>query len=394
MLSGGGNPLASPFAEARRDVGYPESPLVVWLDLESLLAPGDPESALRFADEIAREVGYWLLASTGASDIEEAEEILWADADPDGLAVAFAKALQDRAVYSRKSQHLSAGLPKDARDPKYIHPDELPLLFLHVAWRLDVDARLVTSPIHRYVHLYKPGLDLIRGVEPTCFRRVDALGRLVHTDEPSVGRRLTFPPEHYPGGTGGVTNPRPLPPGAYKVLSPGALVGALFESLLAREGEREEDLEATLAAGGSDSIARLLHRAAIGRGIEAWERGDLPTVARYAEQSADLRAKYPGALQADPSVHILDAISALAEGDEATGLGLLDAIARRAPCPESEEGAAASWLLLERAAPPGDPQIVACLRARHRGDPARLEALCEMPSARPHLPERCGDQKP
>jgi hypothetical protein len=236
VLLDGGNPLAPIFAEERRDQVYAESPLAVSLELERGMASGEPERALAFADEIAREVGYWMLSATGASDLDEAERRLWADGQPDGLAIAFAKALQDRQLYSRRNQHLSAGLPGldghgDARDPKYIHPDELPLLFLHVAWRLDLDARLVRSPIHLYVLLQEPGGERQRGVEPTCFRCVDVLGKVVHSDEASVGRRLTFPPEHYPSGVGGIRNPEPLPPGAYEVIAPAALPGELYARL-------------------------------------------------------------------------------------------------------------------------------------------------------------------
>jgi hypothetical protein len=385
VLLDGGNPLAEVFAAERRDQMYAESPLAVSLELERGMASGEPERALAFADEIAREVGYWMLSATSAADLDEAERKLWADGKPDGVAVAFAKALQERQVHSHRARHLSEGLPPDARDPKYIHPDELPLLFLHVAWRLDLDARLVRSPVHLYVLLHEPGGERQRGVEPTCFRCVDALGKLAHSDELSVGRRLTFPPEHYPGGTGGIRNPVPLPPGAYEVVTPSALPGELYGQLAERHQVSLEALQQRLSEGADPQVARSLYKLALARGIEAWERGE--PVQSYASTLASLRQQHGAALDRAPDERALEAAAAFASGDTAAGLGAVDAVLAHhepdgAPLlfPRSDAHAMAMWLSLEHGRPTHEQwnaRVVPLLN-RYRDDKQRMTELCRI----------------
>jgi hypothetical protein len=382
VLAGGGDPLASPFAEERRDQPYPESPLAVSLALEAGLAAVDVDAALAFGDALARELGFWLLATTGAGDLDEAERRLWSvEGSPDRLAVAWAVRLQQREVYARTSlPGLWAGVP--AAGPRYVHPDELPLLFAHVAWRLDLDAELVRSPIHLYVLLHDPGGDGVRGLEPTSFRRVDVLGANVPSEEASVGRRLTFGADFFSSGVGGLRNPDPLPAGAYTPVAPSELVGELLGRAAARHDTDPATLEARLA--DQPALAPVVWRMRLAAGIAAWEDGDLDRVRVAAERLAALRRDHGGALPPAPDELVLEAVGQLAAGDAEEGLrrvrGVLSAYEPDGPVlfAKSDAHAVAMWLDLEhgRATPEDWNRRVIPLMNRHRDDPERFAALC------------------
>jgi len=233
-----GVPLgASPFAESRRDSPYQGSPLAAALAAEAAWVSVDAESALAEADRIAQDVGWWLLEHTGEADVQAAEEALWDAGDADELFLRIATALRDARVVARRAHRLSEPEPVAEGQPVYVHPDDLPWLFAHVAWRLDLRAELVRSPVHHYLVFRDPDGEGSRAVEATCFRRVDALGNVVQSDQPSVGRRLVQPEHHYPTGVGGIRNPSPLPAGAYEsFLDDDALLVGVVERLEERHG--------------------------------------------------------------------------------------------------------------------------------------------------------------
>lgn len=390
VLAGGGNPLADPFAAERADVRYPESPLTVSLALESGLAPADRpvdrDGMLAFADQLATDLGYWLLTDTGASDIEAAERTLWSrDHDPDRFVAKWALLLQQREVYARDTERLSAGIVPEGY--RYAHSDELVLLFAHVAWRLDLAVDLVRSPVHHYAVWREPGGQGARGIEPTCFRRVDALGALAPSDEPSVGRRLTFPPDHYPSGAGGIRNPKPLPPGVYATVSATALPGDLLTRLAARYGGGIDVLDARLAEHPDAAVAQAVYRARLAAGLSAWEAGDVARVRVEAKALDALRTDHGGLLPDAPDELALDAVVAFADGDDPAGFAALDAVfAYHEPTGApalfvaSDAHAAAMWLELEHRPPKMDAwnrRIVPLLN-RWRDDPARIARLCTL----------------
>jgi hypothetical protein len=254
LAAAGVDPTASWSADERSDQPYAHSPLQLMLAMQAAwLEPSaahDPAGALAFADELAEAVGRWLLVTTGTSSVQEAERALWEAGRADELAVFFATTLRERQVHARRSRRLSeAGFVEG--QPVYVHPDELAWLFAHVAWRLDLRTELVQSPVHHYVVWREPEGERSRAVEATCFRRVDALGKVVPHEQPSVGRRLVLPEHHYPEGTGGIRNPDPLPEWAYRSLSDTELADGLARQLGERLGEpRNEELCATLAELG------------------------------------------------------------------------------------------------------------------------------------------------
>lgn len=229
-----GVPLgARPLATTADDRPYTRSPLATALALEAAWVPVDAASALALGDRLAETVGTWMLETTGAPDLEAAERALWAEGRIDALPVRLATAMRDAEVHARAGHRLSEGA---AGVPVYAHPDDLTWLMAHVAWRLDLAFVVVPSPVHHYLLLRGPD-GRARGVEATCFRRVDALGKVVPHDQPSVGRRLVFPPEHYPSGAGGIRAPDRLPAGVYEPLEGDeALEAAIRQRLEARHG--------------------------------------------------------------------------------------------------------------------------------------------------------------
>lgn len=385
VLAAGGHPLAEPFAREHVDQTFAESPLVVSLGLEEAFAPMEREEVLAFADALARDLGFWLLETTGAPDVEEAERRLWSEGDPDRLAVAWALRLQARHLYARHTQRLSGATAPYRDDPRYAHPDELALLFAHVAWRLDLATDLVRSPVHHYFLLREPGGTRARGVEPTCFRRVDALGRVVKdSDEPSVGRRLTFPPDHYPSGVGGIRNPVPLPKGSYAPVTAAELTGDLFARLAARYDADAETLDRQLAADPTVAVARAIQQVRLARGIAAWQAGEARVLAEESRALAELRSTHGALLDDAPDERALDAAVAFAAGARARGFDGIHAVLRYhepdgVPLfAKNDAHAMAMWLELEYGLPTPEDwnrRIVPLLN-RNRSDPAQIAKLC------------------
>ncbi len=380
VLISGGNPLASPTAGERHEQIYPDSPLAVALALEGAAVDLDGDAVLAWADDLARDVGTWLLAETGASDVHAAEVALWHANRFDALATRFAVSLQDRTVVSRKNVPLVTAVPESGAF--VVHPDLLPLLMAHVAWRLDLNATLVRSPEHLYVLARDPDGSGARTVEATCFRRVDALGALVPSEEPSVGRRLVAGEAHYPGGSGGVRNPDPLPVGAYETVSADALAGDLVAQLVARRGAGVADaLEAHLGVGPAP--AQAVYHLRLSQGVAAWEAGDAPeALASHAEALEQLRAARPDVLPARREELVVVAASTFEAGGDGWG-ALRTALAdydAGGPVEQvtSDAHGMALWLALRRGKvdhAEWNARIIPLMN-RHRGDPVLFGELC------------------
>jgi hypothetical protein len=375
----GGDPFAEPFAVERRDFPYRDSPLARALALDPARTDDERERSLRAADDLARELGWWWIDRAGVGDIDAAERAAW---DPDAFAARWAEAVRDRRVYARAAVG-GAFLPAPP-EPTYVHPDELVWLFLHVAWRLDLRAEAVPSPVHVYALLREPGGERVRGVEPTCFRCSE-------DGEPGVGVKLTFPEDFFSSGVGGIRNPpRPIP-GTYLPLGPDDLEGAVLRSVEARRGADPERLLAHLAAHPDDRVAaELLARSATERALAAEQAGDWAAVEAAAAALARLRSDHPDLLPPHRDDLVVDAILAFHRGDEAAGRSAL----RRALAPrDAEWGAAAAgkavlpkspahdralWLHLEHEAPTHaawNDRVVPLL-AKHHADTDAVARLC------------------
>lgn len=385
----GGNPLASPVAAARDDRLYPTDPLELSLDLESTFGEVDRARALAFADELARQLGWWLLERTGGSDVEDAERKLWAeDGRPDAFVEAWSAAMQRREVYARTTvPGLWKGPPE--QPPIYVHPDELPLILLRVATDLDLRMELVRSPQHLYVLWREPGGERVRGVEPTAFRLFDRTGNAATESgsEPSVGKALTFEEDHFSSGTGGIRNPVPLPPGSYETVSAAALASDLLGSIAKRHDVDPAALEQRIAGPGDDALAQLAWKIRLSRGLAAFERGDLAGVRAEAMPLASMRSAHPDLVPEAPDERALLAALAFDGGRDADARADLAAVLAYwepdgHPTEEarSDAHAAAIWLALEYGPTTADDWHARgrLLADHYRSDLGRLVRLCAL----------------
>lgn len=312
VVLSGGNPFASPFPAERVDQPYVRSPLEVALELEADLHDDvDTAATLAFADRIATDLGRWMTQRAATADVQQAERALWDEGAIDAIPIKWASLLQGREVYVRSQRRLSTGPPSSG--PIYVHFDEAALLFAHAAWRLDLDAHLVRSPVHHYVHLHDPAGDEIVGVEPTCIWRVDALGHPTGSSEDCLGPKLTFGSRHHPSGAGGIRNPDPLPAGAYEEIDDEALRGELLARLLDRVDAP------TLSADDAAShpaVARAAWSRHLQDGLDALRADDLEAMTEPLAALEALRAQAPPGLPEAPDEQVLQAARTFAGGGD------------------------------------------------------------------------------
>ncbi len=287
LLLAGSGLGADPVASERVDAPYPDSPLALALDLEGQLGPTDRDAVLAWADELASDMGLWLLRETGASDVETAEDALWNAARQDAFAVELARQLRAREVYARSQKRLDAiGGP-----PQYVHPDELAWIGAHVGWRLDLRMRLLRSPVHHYLVWTSPSGQLGRTVDLTNFRRVDALGKLVESDEPSVGRRLVGPEDLYPSGAGGIHELQG--DGVYREIPADRLRAEVLERITTWSAH-------STGVDFADADPATRFELGIRRGLQAWKDGDTEAMSSVYDELAALRREHGSELPPVP----------------------------------------------------------------------------------------------
>jgi len=285
LVLAGATPGAEPFASERIDAPYTHSPLARALALEAQLGPTDADAVLAWADDLARDMGLWLLREAGTGDLAVAEDTLWEQARQDDFAVELARQLRLREVYARKQNRLAA----IDGPPLTLHPDELAWIGAHVAWRLDLRMRLVRSPVHHYLVWTSPSGKLGRMVDLTNFRRVDGLGKQVASDEPSVGRRLVGPEDLYTSGAGGIHELQG--DGVYRDVAADRLDAELLQRMVTWKAHT-----ADADFSGADPLAR--YELGLLRGMEAWKDGDTEGVGAAWKDLSALREAHADALPA------------------------------------------------------------------------------------------------
>lgn len=374
LLAQGIDPTAPVLASRHEDSPYEVSPLAVSLELEARVREVDADGVLAWADELAKDVGLWLMVDTASADVADAEAALWARGGPRPLSVAFARELRRRSVYARSNRRLSAGAPTTG--PVSMHPDELALLWAHVAWRLDLDAVLVRSPVHVY-GLYRGPEGERVGVEPTCFRRVDDLGNAVPSQEPSVGRLLSFGEDLYPSGAGGIRHPDPMPAGVYEEVTDEALAGVLAGLLVARLDDPEAARALAPAALAGASGAWVIWSAELTAGLDAIEREDRAEVQRAHEALVAMRGSVALGLPTAPDERVLQA---WLEDDVSL---LRPVFAHHEPDgpvlrPANRAHEVAMWMDVAKRAPEGEDwnrRVIPLMNGMQDDDPA-VDALC------------------
>jgi len=178
------------YPEVREDFAYEGSPLARYLTYERQFVDFDEAAVLAMADQIAEDVGWRMIVAAKVPDIQEAERLLWVwgeegtsgPAGPGSLPNERARDIMrwiaegliqanvyygEEALFSR-----SFDTSVERRGDGHVDCDQIAHIFLHVAWRLDLDVREVLSPYHIYLAYVGPadvaGAEL--AVEPTAFR--------------------------------------------------------------------------------------------------------------------------------------------------------------------------------------------------------------------------------
>lgn len=187
------------FPDERADFAYEQSPLATYLAYEKQFVDFDDQAVLDMGDRVAEEVAWKMLIATKQNDIREAERLMWewGEEGTDGPAGPgtlpneqarqivewIAEALIRENVYYGRETLFSESFEGHAADGRlkgdgHIDCDQISHVFLHVAWKLDLDFREVLSPLHRYLEYVGPadvaGHAVI--VEPTQFRGTGKAG--------------------------------------------------------------------------------------------------------------------------------------------------------------------------------------------------------------------------
>ena len=200
-------PAAADFTSAHQDFVYERSPFLEYLEVEGRFVEFDASRASRFADEVAEDVGWRMLLETGAPDISEAERAIWGDR-PERVPLWIAEALRDRGAFYSPESLLSRSFDPALHDGEgeiHLDCDQLAHLFVHVAWRLDLDMRQVQSPFHMYLTWLPPqGVSAEPlTVETTNFRRVDIHGNRVDFLGQGIGEDFIIDADYHSSGRSG-----------------------------------------------------------------------------------------------------------------------------------------------------------------------------------------------
>lgn len=201
-------PSADTFAPTQVDFAYPQSPFLEYLSYEAGFVDFDTGRAARFADEIAEDVGWRMLLETGEANVQTAERALWTAGDAQKVPLWIAEALRDRGVFYYPESLLSRSFDPDLHDGVgeiHLDCDQLAHLFVHVAWRLDLDMRQVQSPFHMYLTWLPPeGVQAeALTVETTNFRRVDIQGKRVDFMGEGIGDDFFIDADYHASGRSG-----------------------------------------------------------------------------------------------------------------------------------------------------------------------------------------------
>ncbi|MCB9766455.1 MAG: hypothetical protein H6739_42165 [Alphaproteobacteria bacterium] len=171
------------FPDERVDYPYADSPLTRQLALEEELLGVDLDEVRVLADHIAEETAWWMLLTTGTSDVREAELALWRVGRHKEPYEHVARLLREAHIIYGEEELFARGFDPDANRGNFAHLDcdLLSHVFLHVGWRLDLDTREMNSPRHAYLSYGSPEGFVADPVyaEPTEFRSTFQRGDVI-----------------------------------------------------------------------------------------------------------------------------------------------------------------------------------------------------------------------
>ena len=208
-------PRADGFVQTRRDYAYPDSPFLQYLRYERSYLPFDEAAAADFADSVAEDVGWRMLAATGAADVAAAEAALWADGQGQKIPLWIAHSLRDRGVFYHPESLLSRSFDPDLHDDQgrvHLDCDQLAHLYAHVGQRLDLNLVEIESPFHVYLQYNPPAGTTAEPltIEATNFRTVDIDGHRVDYLGEGIGEDYFIDADHHASGKSGTYAARSL----------------------------------------------------------------------------------------------------------------------------------------------------------------------------------------
>jgi hypothetical protein len=313
VLAGlGWPPSAHSFVQGPlRDYSYSMSPLQRYAEYEASFLRFDSAAPTRFADAIAEEVGWRMMAWTDSPDVHQAEQRLWERGEQDRIALWIAHGLRSRGAFYHVESLLSRSFDPALHDTEgalHLDCDQIAHVFLHIGQRLDIDLREFGSPMHIYLQLRPPaGVEATPlYIEGTNFRRIDVDGRRVDFMGEGIGEDYFIDEDHYPSGEGG-TWASPDFAAAAGLYAPATdrdiedsvvanvLVGLEMQGLASIETIQERELSARLEGSRSYLLVSNLYSLWMTQADRAAAEGDLDRQIDRLRRAHDLRQSH-GAL--------------------------------------------------------------------------------------------------
>lgn len=305
---------------ARSDSPYGASPLQVYTSAAE--AAGLPRAWLAdTGDAVARDVGWWMLAETGASDLAQAELALWTDKRGADIPLWIAERMRAHDLVWRRR---GAGV-RAPRGPTALDADQAAHVFAHVGWILDLGIAERATAEHTYLSYAPPSG--VEGetwtLEAANFARVDMLGRPLPDLQPGIGTRLFIEPHFHPTGAGGIRSREGLAEagGLFEILDDRGVSDAAVAEVageLMRDG-RTDAAHALLwqhvEGSGSPRLVHAAHTATIALARQAIEDEEADEAVARAEQAVALRRSHgPLHRRDDPEELVVLAKAKLAAG--------------------------------------------------------------------------------
>ena len=158
----------------RHDYAHDFSPVELHLEVEAEVLGADGSKAQALADRVAEEATWSLLIAGRSSDIREAELNLWRAGRQKVVMEEIARQLRLAHVIYGVEETYFWGLNPEANAGNFFHLDcdLIAHVFLHAAFRMDLDVREHNAPLHVYLSYGPPkgALGERLTVEPTEFR--------------------------------------------------------------------------------------------------------------------------------------------------------------------------------------------------------------------------------